>query len=145
MEIYTIGFTKKSAEQFFGRLRDSRIQRLIDVRLNNTSQLAGFAKKDDLAFFLREVCGAEYLHEPLLAPAQAFLDDFKKHTGSWEEYERRFLALMSERSIERVLDPSVFEPRTVLLCSELEATHCHRRLIAEYLRDKWGGVEIVHL
>lgn len=104
MEVFTIGFTKKTAEQFFGALRAAGIRRLLDVRLNNTSQLAGFAKRDDLPFFLRELCGAEYRHEPLFAPTQEILDAYKKQRGSWEEYERRFLALLAERKVEERLD-----------------------------------------
>jgi len=145
VEIYTIGFTKKSAEQFFGLLKSTGIRRVIDVRLHNVSQLAGFSKRDDLRFFLREVCGADYVQEPLLAPSQEILDDFKKRKGSWEHYERRFLALMRERRVEEKLDRRLFKDRCVLLCSEPKPTHCHRRLVAEYLRGKWGGVEIVHL
>src|SRR5438445_8599836 len=97
MEIYTIGFTKTTAAEFFERLKRAGIQRLLDVRLNNVSQLAGFAKRDDLAYFLREICGADYRHEPLLAPTQELLDAYKKQKGDWEDYERDFLDLMAER------------------------------------------------
>lgn len=145
MEIYTAGFTHTSAERFFERLRGAGIRRLIDVRLNNVSQLAGFSKRDDLAYFLRVICGAEYLHEPLLAPTQELLDGYKKHKGDWEDYERRFLALMDERRIAERLDRRLFDVPTVLLCSEATAEHCHRRLVAEYLREHWGDVRIVHL
>ncbi len=145
MEIYSIGFTKKSAQQFFGALRSAGIRRLVDVRLNNVSQLAGFAKKQDLPFFLRELCEAEYLHEPLLAPTQDMLDDYKKRKGGWAEYEARFLVLMAEREIERRLDRSSFEIPSALLCSELSPDHCHRRLVLEYLREKWGEIKITHL
>ena len=145
MEVYSIGFTKKTAEQFFGLLKNAGIRRLLDVRLNNTSQLAGFTKKDDLQFFLREICGAEYLHEPLLAPTQEILDAYKKRKGSWAEYETGFLMLMSERRVEQELDKSVFSVPTVLLCSEPAADHCHRRLVLEYLKDRWGDLTIEHL
>lgn len=145
MEIYTIGFTQKSAEEFFGLLRGAGIRRLIDVRLNNVSQLAGFAKRADLEFFLREICGAEYVHEPLLAPTQDLLDAFKKQKGDWAVYEKSFLALMEERKIEKNLDRSLFAPCSVLLCSEATPEHCHRRLILEYLDRKWGGVKARHL
>lgn len=145
MEIYTIGFGQKTAGQFFGALRKAGIQRLLDVRLNNVSQLAGFTKRDDLPFFLRELCQADYAHERLLAPTQELLDAYKKHKGSWDNYERGFLSLMAERRIEQALDRSSFARRTVLLCSEPTAEHCHRRLVAEYLRDRWCDVEIVHL
>ena len=146
MEIFTIGFTRTTAEDFFKRLKSNRIERLLDVRLNNKSQLAGFAKRDDLAYFLRELVGAEYEHAPLLAPTQDILDDFKKRKEmSWEEYEDRFLQLMRERKIDSNLRPDDFARRTVLLCSEDTAEHCHRRLVAEYLRDRWRDIEIIHL
>lgn len=146
MEIFTIGFTQSTAENFFDRLRSHRVERLLDVRLNNKSQLAGFAKRDDLAYFLRELVGADYEHAPLLAPTQDILDDFKKKREmSWEEYEERFLALLREREVEHQLRPEEFVRRTVLLCSESTPEHCHRRLVAEYLRERWRGLEIVHL
>ncbi len=145
MEVYTTGFTKKTAAQFFGTLKQAGIKRLVDIRLNNSSQLAAFAKKDDLPFFLQEICGIEYLHEPLLAPTQDILDAYKKQKGSWAEYERRFVALLRERKIEEKISPKLFEIPTVLLCSELTADHCHRRLVAEYLAEKWGNLEIIHL
>jgi uncharacterized protein (DUF488 family) len=145
MVIYTIGFTQKSASEFFGSLKDAGIRRLLDIRLNNKSQLAGFTKKDDLAFFLREICGVEYKHEPMLAPTPEMLDAYKKNGGCWEDYEIQFLGLMRDRSIDSALDPNFFATPTVLLCSELTAEHCHRRLVAEYLQEKWGGLSISHL
>lgn len=145
MEIYTAGFTHTSAERFFERLKGAGIRRLIDVRLNNSSQLAGFSKRDDLAYFLRVICDADYLHEPLLAPTQELLDAYKKRKGDWVNYERRFLALMDERRVAERLDRGLFDVPTVLLCSEATAEHCHRRLVAEYLRDHWSDVRIVHL
>lgn len=145
MEVYTTGFTKKTAAQFFGALRQAGIKRLIDVRLNNSSQLAAFAKKEDLSFFLREICQIEYIHEPLLAPTQDMLDTYKKQKGSWMDYERCFLALMRERKVEERISPSLFEVPTVLLCSEATAEHCHRRLVLEYLSEKWGKIDILHL
>lgn len=145
MEIYSIGFTKKTAEQFFGRLREAGIKRLLDVRLNNKSQLAAFTKRNDLPFFLRELCGADYIHEPLLAPTKEILNDYKKRKGSWQEYETRFFALLAERKIEDKIDRNLFEQPTVLLCSEPTAEYCHRRLVLEYLQEKWGDIEIVYL
>lgn len=145
MEIYTIGFTRKSAAQFFELLRRHGIRRLVDVRLNNVSQLAGFSKRDDLAYFLKEIVGAEYRHEPLLAPTQEMLDDLKKRRGSWADYEGRFLALMRERRVDEKLDPVMFSQPTVLLCSEPTPEHCHRRLVVEYLDSRWGNVQPVHL
>ena|SRR5215469_16236189 len=145
MEIYTIGFTKKTAAEFFGTIRQAGIKRLIDVRLNNSSQLAGFTKREDLPFFLLEICQAQYLHEPLLAPTQEMLEAYKKRKGSWSNYEERFLALMKEREIEEKIDRKLFEIPTVLLCSEATAEHCHRRLVSEYLQEKWGDLTIEHL
>jgi uncharacterized protein YeaO (DUF488 family) len=114
--------------------------------LNNISQLAGFTKRDDLPFFLRELCdGAEYVHEKLLAPTQELLDAYKKQKGSWADYERAFLSLMAERRIETAIDKSLFDRPTVLLCSEPTAEHCHRRLVAEYLSQRWGDCRVVHL
>jgi uncharacterized protein (DUF488 family) len=145
MEVFTIGFTKKTAEEFFGILKRNGVRRLVDVRLNNVSQLAGFTKRDDLEFFLREICGAEYVHEPLLAPTQELLDAYKKMKGSWAEYEPRFLALMAERKIEERIDRSLFHGPAVLLCSEPTAANCHRRLVVEYLQGKWGDLTAKHL
>ncbi len=145
MEIYTIGFAKKSAEAFFGALRKAGIKRLIDIRLSNTSQLAGFTKKDDLKFFLKELCDAEYIHEPLLAPTLEILNSYKKKKISWQEYEQRFLELMAERKIEEKIDRSLFNGPTVLLCSEPKADRCHRRLVLEYLQNNWGNLRIIHL
>jgi uncharacterized protein (DUF488 family) len=145
MQIFTIGFTKKTAAEFFGILKTNGIQRLIDVRLNNVSQLAGFSKRDDLAYFLHEICGIEYVHEPLLAPTQEMLDAFKKGKGSWEEYETQFLALMAERKVEDTIDRALFASPAVLLCSEPTPEHCHRRLVLQFLGQKWTDVEARHL
>ena len=145
MEIFTIGFTQSSAEHFFGRIKQAGIKRLVDVRLNNVSQLAAFAKRDDLMFFLRELCGVDYVHEPLLAPTQEMLDRYKKLKGEWSDYEREFLELLRQRKIETALTRSDFETPSVLLCSEATAEHCHRRLVVEYLQQKWDNIEIVHL
>ena len=145
MEIYTIGFTQTTAERFFGRLADARIRRLIDVRLHNTSQLAGFAKAADLPYFLRELVGASYEHQPLLAPTQPLLDAYKKRKGEWAPYERDFLNLLAQRRIDEQLYPGAFEQRVALLCSEATAERCHRRLVVEFLAVRWGNVHAVHL
>ncbi len=145
MEIYTIGFTQTTAERFFKRLADVRVKRLLDVRLNNTSQLAGFAKAQDLPYLARELVGATYEHQPLLAPTQDILDAFKKRKGDWVTYETAFLTLMQSRRIHEVLSPASFEERTALLCSEAGPEHCHRRLVVEFLAKRWADVEIVHL
>ena len=144
MTIFTIGFTKKSAREFFGKLRRPGLRRLIDVRLNNLSQLAAFSKKEDLQFFCESILSIEYLHLPELAPTQKILDDFKKNHGTWDEYETKFLGLMAERKIEETLARSQIDGGC-LLCSEPTPEHCHRRVVAEYLKSKWGDVEIEHL
>lgn len=145
IRIYTIGFTQKTAQEFFEILRDARVQRVLDIRLNNVSQLAGFSKKDDLKYFLREILGMDYIHLPLLAPTQAILDAYKKHGGDWSVYERQFMELMRKREIEKRLDPALVH-QGCLLCSEDTPHYCHRRLVAEYLRECWGDtVETRHL
>ncbi len=145
MEIYTIGFTQTSAEHFFSRLAAANIERVLDVRLNNTSQLAGFAKARDLPYFLTELIGARYEHAPVLAPTQELLDDFKKRKGDWAIYESQFLQLMHDRRIEEVLSPADFRTPTALLCSEATPEHCHRRLVCDYLAGRWPDVRAVHL
>jgi len=145
MEIYSIGFTQKSAREFFGILKKHGIERLLDVRLNNTSQLAGFAKQADLEYFLREICSAEYEHEPLLAPTQDILDAYKKHKGDWDVYTEAYLSLIRARKVETALNRKSFQKKTVLLCSESIAKHCHRRLALEHLQQYWPEVRITHL
>jgi uncharacterized protein (DUF488 family) len=143
--VSTIGFTKTSAEEFFKRLLDAGVRTVIDVRLHNTSQLAGFAKAEDLAFFLRRIGDIEYVHEPLLAPTDQMLKAYKKEKGDWRAYEERFRGLMSERQIENRFAPEMFDG-ACLLCSEATPHHCHRRLVCEYLDAKWPGVlEVRHL
>ena len=144
MKLSTIGFTRKPARRFFELLRQSGARRVVDVRLNNGSQLAGFTKKDDLPFFLDELCGMEYVHLPALAPTKEILDDYKKRNGDWATYEDRFLVLMRERRIEETV-PREIVADGCLLCSEDKPHHCHRRLVAEYLNQHWGDVEITHL
>ena len=144
LKLYTIGFTKTTAEMFFSRLKRAGVKKIIDVRLNNVSQLSGFAKKKDLQYFLKEICGIEYEHRPELAPTQDILDDYKKRRGDWSIYERRFLSLMEERRIEESTPRSLVE-EGCLLCSEDKPHNCHRRLVGEYLKRKWDDVEMKHL
>jgi len=143
ISVCTIGFTKTSAQSFFERLSNAGVRKLIDVRLHNTSQLAGFAKADDLAYFSRRVGGMEYVHQPLLAPTDAMLTAYKKEKGDWDAYAADFRALMAEREIERRLQPDMLEG-ACLLCSEAKPHHCHRRLVCEYLNEKWNGVLAVN-
>jgi uncharacterized protein (DUF488 family) len=126
MEIYTIGFTKRSAAQFFSAIQKAQISLLLDVRLNNVSQLAGFSKRDDLRYFLREICNADYRHELLLAPTAEMLSAFKKlKKSSWEEYERAFIGLVASRKIDETISRDLFREKTVLLCSEYSPKMCH--------------------
>jgi uncharacterized protein (DUF488 family) len=138
VNVSTIGFTQTSAEQFFERLLRGGVKKVLDVRLHNTSQLAGFAKADDLAYFLKKISDIQYVHQPLLAPTDPMLKAYKKDKGDWGVYEGRFLALMAERKIEDRFKPELFHA-ACLLCSEATPHHCHRRLVCEYLNDKWGG------
>ena len=143
MKLFTIGFTKTSAEKFFSRLSTANAKKLVDVRLNNVSQLAGFAKKDDLRYFAKSICHIDYEHLSELAPTQDILDEYKKSKGAWSIYAEKFLELMARRKIENI-DRQTLDG-ACLLCSEDKPHHCHRRLVAEYLRDKWGDVQITHL
>jgi uncharacterized protein (DUF488 family) len=138
------GFTKKSAETFFTRLKDAEVKRVVDVRLNNVSQLAGFAKKEDLRFFARAICDADYVHAEDLAPTREMLDTYKKKKGDWKAYEKEFLTLIRERRVEKSAKEEVVDG-SCLLCSEETPEHCHRRLVAEYLQEKWKDVAIEHL
>lgn len=144
MNVFTIGFTKKSARKFFELLGKSGVTRVVDVRLNNVSQLAGFAKREDLAYFLEKIGGISYTHLPLLAPTQSMLDEYKKNGGDWETYESRFIDLMEQRKIEREVPRDLLEDGC-LLCSEDKPHQCHRRVVAEYLKRHWGEIEISHL
>jgi len=143
--LYTIGFTKSTAAHFFGRLRAAGVRRLLDVRLHNTSTLAGFTKRDDLAYFLREIMAAEYHHLPLLAPTSEMLKAYQSKQVAWDDYAAQYVALLDERDVAATLDPALFTGPSVLLCSETTPEHCHRRLIAEHLAAAWGTLEILHL
>lgn len=144
-ETTTIGFTKTNAKGFFERLLSSGVKVLYDIRLHNTSQLSGFAKADDLAFFLEKIGGIKYQHQPMLAPTDVMLKAFKRDKGDWNEYQQKFLNLMAERKIEDRFTPSLFEG-ACLLCSEATPQNCHRRLVCEYLNGKWGGaLKVKHL
>lgn len=145
IEVATIGFTQTTARGFFERLKAAEVRSVVDVRLHNTSQLAGFAKADDLAYFLQTIGGIGYRHEPLLAPTDEILKGFKKNKGDWRVFESQFMALMAQRQIEAKLKPALFEGGC-LLCSEATAHNCHRRLVCEYLNAKWdGALRVRHL
>jgi uncharacterized protein (DUF488 family) len=145
MIVYTVGFTGKTAEQFFSLLKKSGVRRVIDVRLNNSSQLSGFAKKKDLAFFLKEICDIQYRHVPNLAPTEEILKMYKNGNMTWEQYEEKFNNILQSRHIEKVLDAELLDG-DCFLCSEHSPKCCHRRLVAEYLKKHLSQpFEIVHL
>ena len=144
MKLFTIGFTKNSAEEFFTRLQKAGVRRVVDVRLNNTSQLAGFAKARDLKYFLHAIAEIDYVHIPDFAPTQDIIDDFKKKKGSWAEYARKFGDLMAERRIANI-SANTLRENDCLLCSESTCEHCHRRLVAEHLQEQLGNIEVIHL
>jgi len=142
-DVLTIGFTKTNAKSFFERLTAAGVKKVIDVRLHNTSQLSGFAKANDLEYFLRQIGAIEYVHEPLFAPTDQILKPYKARKASWDSYEKDFLNLMVDRHIEKKFTPDFFD-RACLLCSEAKPHHCHRRLVCEYLNEKWRGPLKVH-
>jgi uncharacterized protein (DUF488 family) len=142
--LYTIGFTKINAKTFFSKLKKAGVSRIIDVRINNVSQLAGFTKQDDLIYFLRELNNCGYLHKPEFAPTKEILNEYRKKQIDWSEYERQFKKLITDRGIEKKISPIELN-NACLLCSEATAEKCHRRLVAEYLEEKLQHIEIVHL
>lgn len=145
MKIYTIGFTKKTARDFFEKLKLAKIGILIDIRLNNTSQLAGFAKGGDLEYFVDRICGCRYVHEEVFAPTKQLLDDYHAKKTGWDEYEVVFDGIMNERkAVEYFLNRYGSEESVCLLCSEPTPLQCHRRLIAEKIA-KENGATIIHL
>ena len=144
MKLFTIGFTKKSAKEFFEILKTNNIEQIIDIRLNNTSQLAGFTKKDNLKYFLKELCGIDYCHFIFLAPTKEIRDRYIK-SKDWDVYIKEYIELLDNRKVLDKLDKSYFKRKSCFLCSEASANHCHRRLLVEYLKGHWDYVEIVHL
>ncbi len=144
LQIFTIGFTRTSAESFFRRLTHPGVTKVVDVRLSNESQLAGLAKRNDLKYFLDVICGIAYEHRTELTPTPELIDGLKKRRGPWSVFEDGFNRLMAERGIEEAVSPEDLD-RACLLCSEDTADHCHRRLIVEYLGDRWGAFEVCHL
>ncbi|RGC30125.1 DUF488 domain-containing protein [Enterocloster aldenensis] len=146
MKIFTMGFTQKSAEQFFGLVSSNEIELLIDVRLNNQSQLAGFTKGRDLEFFLNKICNCKYEHNIIFAPTKEILNDYKKQQITWEEYVVQYNLLIEKRNVEKVFVKKYTEfNKILLLCSEATAENCHRRLLAERLKNCVANVDIVHL
>jgi uncharacterized protein (DUF488 family) len=144
VKLFTIGFTQRTAESFFTGLQQAGVRRVVDIRLHNTSQLAGFAKAADLEYFLRAIAGIGYLHRPDFAPTPEILDAYKKSKSGWEAYEQAFTALMVSRRMENLAEATLRD-NDCLMCSEPTADKCHRRLVAEYLCQQWRPLEIVHL
>jgi len=144
VNIFTIGFARKTAREFFTKLKDAGVKRVIDIRLNNLSQLAGFTKKQDIEYFLKEICKIEYVHKPEFAPTKSILDAYKKKEIDWEEYERQFQVLITERQIENLVTREQIN-NACFLCSEVTPEKCHRRLVVEYLQGHWRDVVINHL
>lgn len=144
MRLATIGFTQSSAERFFERLRQARVARLIDIRLHNMSQMAGFTKRTDLPYLLKQICDVDYLHRPMLAPTPRLLLSYRQKKIEWPEFEREFVRLIKRRRIEASVSEELIN-RAVLLCSEASPEHCHRRLVAEYLQTQFANLQIIHL
>lgn len=145
--IYSIGFTQKSAEDFFTLLQKNNVRILVDVRLNNTSQLAAFSKFPDIEFFLNKICNIEYRHEIAFAPEESTLKRYKKKEINWEQYVSEFFETMKKRNIRKyIADKYRSEDRKVcLLCSEPTPEQCHRRLIAEIFAEVFANTKIIHL
>ena len=144
VNIFTIGFAGKSACEFFAKLKDSGVKKVIDIRLNNVSQLAGFTKKRDIEYFLKEIGKIEYIHKPEFAPTKSILDAYKKKEIDWHEYEQQFHKLITERQIENLITCEQMS-EACFLCSEAKPEKCHRRLVAEYFQKRWGDILIHHL
>lgn len=142
--IYTIGFARKTLQELIERLRGEGVREVIDVRLRNTSQLAGWSKYPDFAYLLTSGFGFGYEQHPEFAPTDELLDGYKK-TGDWLAYEAGFNQLLADRCPEREARALLEKEAICLLCSEPQADRCHRRLVAEYLRSLRPGVEIKHL
>ena len=144
MKLFTIGFTQKNAEAFFSTLRKARVRRVVDVRLHNSGQLAGFTKRDDLAFFLRSLNKAGYIHLPILAPTPEMLSLYRGGESSWDAYAKAFSVLIRSRRIDEVLQGEIHD-LDCLLCSEPTPEHCHRRIVAEHLQRHWKDLTVEHL
>lgn len=145
MKLYTIGFTQKSAREFFNKIKSNKIELLLDIRLNNVSQLAGFAKGKDLEYFLNEICNCKYEHLISFAPTKELLENYRAKKISWSEYEKTFNNILMNRQIEKDFTKYLNYENVCLLCTEPTADQCHRRLVAEYLKAKLPNIEIIHI
>jgi uncharacterized protein (DUF488 family) len=144
IKIFTIGTSKKSAFQFFEALKKAKVKKLVDVRLHNTSQLLGFTKRNDLAYFLRRLASIDYVEEARFQPTESLLSSYQKKRIAWPEYEKKFLCLLSKRRVQSALDPRTLN-QACLLCSEPRPDYCHRSLVCQYLAKHWKNIAIVHL
>lgn len=145
VQVATIGFTGKTAQAFFDLLANAKVHTVLDVRLSNTSQLAGFAKKQDLSFFLDRLCGTAYVEMRELAPEPSLLQRYQAKQLSWDDYTADYLELLAKRRVESSLDLNLFRS-ACLLCSEHLPHRCHRRLALEYLNSRWDNrLKITHL
>lgn len=145
-KIFTIGFTRKTAEEFFDTLEDNGVTKIIDIRFNNTSQLLGFSKYPDIEYLTRKILKGEYFHDRHFAPSEKILVRYKKNVIDWDEYEKEFADLMDYRDIDNYIADKYFDQENYcLLCAEVSPENCHRRLVAEKIRDVLGDVEIIHL
>ena len=142
--IFTIGYVGKNAQEFFTILKRTGIRKVIDVRLYNTSQLAGFTKRQDIEYLLQAIVGAKYIHLPIMAPTKQLLNDYKKRLINWQQYKTQFKGVITQRQIEKHLVPQDID-MSCFLCSAAKADNCHRRLVAEYLAEHWQNISISHL
>lgn len=146
MKIFTIGFTQKTAREFFDKIKNNKIELLFDIRLNNVSQLAGFAKGKDLEYFLKVICDCEYVHDILFAPTKELLDNYRAKKTSWVEYEKVFSEIMNNRQLNKRFENFYNKYENIcLLCTEPTADQCHRRLVAEFLQNNFEDIEIKHI
>lgn len=146
INLYTIGFTKKTAEKFFNLLIDNNVEKVLDIRLNNTSQLSAFAKYPDIEYFLKEIAGIGYIHDKNFAPDKNTLISYKKGEITWEDYIEEFEASMQERDIEEYIAEKYSNINNYcLLCSEATPVNCHRSLLAQIFKRNIGKIEIKEL
>jgi len=144
IQIFTIGYSGKDAREFFGLLKQAGIKRLFDVRLYNTSQLAGYTKRGDIEYFLGSIVDADYVHLPIMAPTKRLLNDYKNGAVSWNDYEKQFKGIVTSRQIEKCIELDDLN-MGCFLCAEATAANCHRRLVAEYLKSHLPNISIGHL
>lgn len=145
--IYTIGYSKKDAQTFFGILINHKVKQVLDIRLNNTSQLSGFAKRTDLGYFLKEIASIKYTHDTRFAPTKELRNEYRHNGKDWSQYERTFGTILAARNLLNIVQEEYIESLNgiCLLCSEAEPSKCHRRLVAEYIQQNLNDIEIIHL